>query len=215
MAKSKPSTRIIIADDHPLMRQALAGVCAELEGAELVAQASDGLEAITLAKQHNPDLLLLDSGMPLATGMQVFSEVKRWSPQTNAVVITGFTGAGHLLDWVEAGVQGLFLKSCPLEEVLLGLQQVISGGTYRSVAVNEILDSQAAERINLTNRERQILHLLAEGASNKEMAQQLSISVKTVDTHRTKIMSKLDVHSVAQLIAYALKEGLLEHKIQS
>lgn len=215
MASSNSTINIVIADDHPLMREALAGVCAQLDAAKVVAKASDGLEAIALTKQHHPDLLLLDSGMPLATGMQVYAEIQRWSKDAKVVVITGFTSAGHLADWAEAGVQGLFLKSCPMDEVLLGLQQVIAGEVYRSAAVTELLSTQPETRVKLTNRERQILHLLADGSSNKEIAQKLSISVKTVDTHRTKIMSKLDVHSVAQLIAYALKEGLLEHKTQS
>lgn len=215
MVCSKSTINIVIADDHPLMREALSGVCAQLDAARVIAKASDGLEAIALTKQHNPDLLLLDSGMPLATGMQVYAEIQRWSKDTKVVVITGFTSAGHLADWAEAGVQGLFLKSCPMDEVLLGLQQVIAGELYRSAAVTELLSKQPATRVKLTNRERQILDLLADGSSNKEIAHKLSISVKTVDTHRTKIMSKLDVHSVAQLIAYALKEGLLEHKTQS
>lgn len=215
---SESTLRVVIADDHPLVRTGLRSLCDRLSvgssNAEVVAEACDGFEAISFTKDLQPNLLLLDGGMPLASGMQVFNEVRRWSQDTKVVVVTGFTSHGQVVDWVSAGVNGLFFKSCPPDELLAGLGEVMAGKTVYSAAVSKVLD-EAGAGVELTPRERQILHLLAEGASNKEIARDLSISPKTVDAHRTKLMAKLDVHSVAQLIAYALKEGLLDHKTQS
>lgn len=212
------SLTVVIADDHHLVRTGLRSVCDQLtigeNRAEVVAEACDGFEAISFTKDLQPTLLLLDGGMPLASGMQVFNEVRRWSQATKVVVVTGFTSQGQVTDWVGAGVDGLFFKSCPPDELLAGLEMVLAGKTVYSSAVNNVL-VEAESSTELTRRERQILHLLAAGSSNKEIARDLSISPKTVDNHRTKLMAKLDVHSVAQLIAYALKEGLLDHKTQS
>ena len=166
-----------------------------------------------MTKELQPDMLTLDAGMPLARGMQVFGEVRRWCPDTRIAVITGFTSVGHLADWVAADVDGLFLKTCPPEEITRGLQIILEGGGYISKAILTILDDKS-ELEALTSRERQILHLIAEGCSNAEIAERLSISPKTVDNHRTRLMAKLNVHSVAQLLALALKEGLLDQSQQ-
>jgi len=160
-----------------------------------------------------PNLLTLDAGMPLARGMQVYGEVRRWSPETRIAVVTGFTAAGHLSDWIAADVDGLFLKTCPPEEMAHGFSVVLNGGGYVSKATLSILEG-ADETENLTGRERQILHLIAEGLTNKEIGERLSVSSKTIDNHRTRLMAKLGVHSVAQLLAYALKEGLLDQSRQ-
>ena len=157
--------------------------------------------------------MTLDSGMPLARGMEVFGETRRWTPETKIAVVTGFTGVGQLADWVAAGVDGLFLKSCPPEEMQTGFTLLLEGGSYFSKAVMATL-KDGAERQPLTLRERQILHLIAEGCANAEIAERLSISPKTVDNHRTRMMAKLNVHSVAQLLALALKEGLLDQSQQ-
>lgn len=180
---------------------------------EIVGEAENGLEAISLSKAMRPNLLTLDAGMPLARGMQVYGEVRRWSPETRIAVVTGFTAAGHLSDWIAADVDGLFLKTCPPEEMAHGFSVVLNGGGYVSKATLSILEG-ADETENLTGRERQILHLIAEGLTNKEIGERLSVSSKTIDNHRTRLMAKLGVHSVAQLLAYALKEGLLDQSRQ-
>lgn len=208
------STRTaIIADDHGLVRNALSDVLNKIENVSIVGEAKNGLEAITLAKTLRPDLMTLDSGMPLARGMEVFGETRRWSPDTKIAVVTGFTGVGQLADWVAAGVDGLFLKTCEPEEMQTGFSLLLEGGTYYSKAVMSKLQ-HGAERQPLTLRERQVLHLIAEGCANAEIAERLSISPKTVDNHRTRLMGKLNVHSVAQLLALALKEGLLDQSQQ-
>ncbi|MEM7492496.1 MAG: response regulator transcription factor [Pseudomonadota bacterium] len=209
----KRTYRIVIADDHGLVRGALKDLIADIDGAEIVAETDNGLEAITLARLHRPDLLTLDSAMPLAKGIEVYGEVRRWSPDTRIVVITGFAAVGHLADWIDAGVDGLFLKTCGTDELRKGLELVLSGGAFVSSAVMEKLEFHETDA-SLTTRERQILHLIAAGYSNNEIAERLSISPKTVDNHRTRMMAKLNVHSLAQLLSYALKEGLLDTNIQ-
>jgi DNA-binding NarL/FixJ family response regulator len=209
----KRTYRIVIADDHGLVRGALKDLIADIDGAEIVGETDNGLEAITLVRLHRPDLLTLDSAMPLAKGIEVYGEVRRWSPETRIVVITGFAAVGHLADWIDAGVDGLFLKTCGTDELRKGLELVLNGGAFVSSAVMDKLESHEADT-SLTTRERQILHLIAAGYSNNEIAERLSISPKTVDNHRTRMMAKLNVHSLAQLLSYALKEGLLDTNTQ-
>lgn len=204
-----PKRTVVIADDHGLVRDAIRAIVEQIPGAEIVAEAENGLEAISLAKTLRPDLLTLDAGMPLARGMEAYGEVRRWTPATRIAVVTGFTATGHLADWVSAGVDGLFLKTCPTDEMRNGFERVLDGGAYFSKGVMEAL-REAPETAELTARERQILHLLAEGRGNREIAERLSISAKTVDNHRTRLMAKLEVHSIAELLAHALKEGLLD-----
>ncbi len=208
--------RVVIADDHGLVRSGLRDVFEDIEDAEIVGEASDGLEALTLARSLKPSLVTLDAAMPYASGIEVYSEIRRWVPDTRIAVVTGFDAAGHLADWMAMGVNGMFLKTDTPEEMSLGMRQILNGVDYASVATLEILEQRIEaydEKDKLTVRERQVLHLLAEGRTNQEIAQRLSISPKTVDNHRTRMMAKLDVHSLGQLIAYALKEGLLD-KVQ-
>lgn len=203
----------VIADDHAVVRDGLRAILEEASEVKVVGEAENGLEAISLAKQLQPALLTLDAGMPLAKGMEVYVEVRRWSPQTRIIVITGFTAQGHLADWIAAEVDGLFLKSDTPDEMRKGFKVVLNGGSYVSKDALTVLEEQS-EAAPLTSRERQVLHLIADGYNNTEIAQRLGVSAKTIDNHRTRLMAKLDVHSVAQLIAYALKEGLLDQSSQ-
>ncbi len=195
------------------MRDGLRAILESIGEVEIVGEAENGLEAISLAKEKKPALLTLDAAMPLARGMEVFVEVRRWSPETRIIVVTGFTAKGHLADWIAADVDGLFLKSCKPDEMRRGFELILNGGAYVSKSVLSILE-QESKIPSLTSRERQVLHLIAEGLNNGEIAERLSVSAKTVDNHRTNMMSKLDVHSIAQLIAYALKEGILDQSQQ-
>jgi len=213
MAASRGARSVVIADDHALVRNALRAILESIEGVAIVGEAANGLEAIALAKTARPALLLLDMAMPLARGMEVFGEARRWSPDSRIAVVTGLTAVGLLADWVSAGVDGLFLKTCPPEEMRHGFGLLLSGGSYYSQAVLAALRNKPPTA-ELTQRERQVLHLIAEGCSNDNIASRLSISPKTVDNHRTHLMAKLNVHSVAQLLAFALKEGLLDQQGQ-
>jgi DNA-binding NarL/FixJ family response regulator len=152
--------------------------------------------------------------MPLARGVEVFADVRRWSPGTRVALFTGFTSVGMLADWLSAGVDGLFLKSGPTEELQSGLTILLEGGTYVSREVADMLENIASPH-DMTAREREVLALIASGHANTSIAERLYISPKTVEKHRASLMAKLGVHSVAELMVYALREGLLEDKKQS
>lgn len=204
--------RAIIADDHAIVRSSLARILADIGGVDIVAEAENGLETIALVKQHAPDLLLLDAAMPLARGVQVYGEARRWSPDTRIVVVTGFTSTTMLADWLAAGVDGLFLKSAKPAEMMEGFAQVLAGGKFVS---QEVADKLAVEpkREELTDREREVLALVAAGYQNAAIGEQLFISPKTVEKHRASLMAKLGVNSVSGLLTLALREGLLdEHR---
>ena len=204
----------IIADDHAIVR---AGIRDALEkpglvtadGIEVVAEAADGLAAIAELRKHQPDLLMLDVQMPLAGGVEVLIEARRWSRDTKIVVLTGVTSVGLVSSLVEAGVDGLFSKADDNTELYQRLPGILRGQRYIAASFLDILDNSGEPDL-LTGRERQTLNLILAGQSNKEISDALGISAKTVDKHRTSMMQKLGVHSVPQLMAYALREGLID-----
>lgn len=206
------SRRAIIADDHAIVRRSLAEILSEIDKLEVVAEASNGLETIALVKQHSPDLLLLDAAMPLARGVQVYSEARRWSPDTRVVVITGFTSTALLADWLSAGVDGLFLKSAEPAEMREGFEVVLAGGRFVSSEVTQRLENEPSLP-ELTDREREVLSLITSGHQNVAIGERLFISPKTVEKHRASLMAKLGVNSISALMTFALREGLLdEHR---
>ena len=199
---------VALADDHMIVRNALRSILAEIPHTNIVAEANDGLETITVCKALSPDFLTLDSDMPLARGMEVFVEVRRWSPETRICLVTGVTARGHLAEWIAAGVDGIAFKTCSTEDMRKCFSLILEGGRNFTPAVLRVMESLDA-RPEITLRERQILHLIAQGNTNAEIAERLSLSPKTVDNHRTRLMAKLGVHSMAQLLSYALREGLI------
>ncbi|MEL7199623.1 MAG: response regulator transcription factor [Pseudomonadota bacterium] len=204
--------RAIIADDHAIVRRSLSEILAEIGTVEVVAEAENGLDTIALVKQHRPDLLLLDAAMPLARGVQVYAEARRWSPDTKVAVVTGFTATGMLADWLAAGVDGLFLKSAEPDEFKQGFIEILAGGKFVAQEVADKLEAEP-DREALTDREREVLSLIAAGFQNVAIGEKLFISPKTVEKHRASLMAKLGVNSVSGLLVHALREGLLdEHK---
>ncbi|WP_298814206.1 response regulator transcription factor [uncultured Roseibium sp.] len=208
----------VIADDHAIVRAGLRSALetpgtVEPDGIEVVAEASDGLQAIAALRQHRPTLLILDVQMPHAGGLEVLVEARRWSPETKVVVLTGVSSIGKIGELVASGVDGLFSKSEDHDELIRRLPNILRG--HRHIAARfETMLEDASDVPILSDRERQTLNLIVSGRSNKEIAETLGISAKTVDRHRTNLMKKLDVHSVAQLIAYALREGLIDPSVE-
>jgi len=205
---------VVIADDHAIIRNSLDDALSRpgrvaVKGLTVLAHAENGLEAVAAVKQHKPDLLLLDVAMPLASGAQIINDIRRWSPDTHTVVFTGVETAGLLLGLIEDGVRGLFSKADPIENLLDKLPHILDGSTYVAPRFSQILDKQSAIGL-LTPRERQTLNMVVAGKNNREIAEVMAVSPKTVDKHRTSLMNKLDVHSVVELIALALREGLLD-----
>ncbi len=209
-----PHYSAVIADDHQIVR---AGLRAAIEtpglveplGVRVVAEAGDGVEAITAVRQHRPHLLLLDVSMPKAGGVEVVGEVKRWSPATKIAVFTGVTAPGLVGSLINSGIDGLFSKAAPNEYMYEKLPVILRGGRAIAQSFLDILEREPQQEI-LTDRERQTLNCIVRGQSNKEIATTLGISIKTVDKHRTSLMQKLHVNSVAQLLARAVKDGLID-----
>lgn len=206
------SKRVILADDHAIVRDAVKLIFSRLKDIKIVAEAEDGITAIAQVRIHQPDLLVLDAAMPMARGIEVFSETRRWSPETKVVLLTGFTSVSILADWLEAGVDGILLKSSAQDEMQEAFETALAGGKFVGSDVQNMLENEPPF-VSLTHREREVLALIANGKSNVEIGDRLSISKKTVEKHRGSLMAKLGVHSVADLMVYALREGLLdEHR---
>ena len=199
----------MIADDHQIFRNGTREILNGIDGLCVVSEAADGLSAITAVRKHRPDLLVLDAAMPLARGIEVYAETRRWSPDTRVILLTGFNSVGFLSDWVQAKVDGILLKSCEESEVRDGILTVLNGGHFIAREVSEIL-KQATREVMLTPRERQVLALIVAGNTNPEIADRLGISIKTVDKHRSSLMAKIGVRSISELMVYAFREGLID-----
>lgn len=205
---------VVVADDHDIVRKAVADVLRSQSddsgpSFDIVAQAANGLDAIAEVKTHAPDLLFLDISMPLANGIEIINDVRRWSPDTRIVVLTGVTSSGLLAHAVEAGAQALFGKTFALDRLVEQLDLILAGGHYIDPDLLKLIERGSAAA-TLTHRERQTLNMIVTGKSNKEIARLLDISAKTVEKHRGSLMNKLGVRSVAELMARALKDGLID-----
>ena len=199
---------LVIADDHMIVREGVKQLLAQRGDLQLVAEASNGLEAITALKRFKPDVLLLDVSMPYANALEVFLEARRWSPDSKVVVFTGVNSHSQIAELINAGVHGMVLKHAESDDVCKALSAVLAGQRYLPADV-AALTASATALDQLTPREKQVLQLIVTGNTNAQIARLLSISPKTVDKHRTSLMKTLGVHSVSELMAFALREGLL------
>jgi two-component system, NarL family, response regulator NreC len=205
--------RLILADDHLIVRQGLRMVL-EKERIEILGEASDGPEALRLIRELHPDIAVLDLDMPGLDGLAVLREATVVSPQTRAIILTRHMEEPYAVEALRIGARGYVLKTQASTDLVAAIQHVDRGEVYLSPKI-----SKAVVQAYLTNegpsgqlsvRERQVLQLVAEGFSTKKIATLLGISVKTADTHRTKLMEKLDIHQTAGLVRYAIRNGLLE-----
>lgn len=200
---------VVIADDHELIVQGMKTTLESHGDITVVGTANNGIEAIALCKKLQPDMVLLDMSMPGATGVEVFTEVRRWSPRTRAAMLTGNPSPALFQMLEDAGVDGLFVKNSPIEEICQGILRIAAGERVISDEARAVIDD--TERGEpLTGRELEILQAIAEGLTNNGIADKLSISPKTVDNHRTSLMRKLGVRSTASLIVRAVRDGLVQ-----
>ncbi|MEL7284195.1 MAG: response regulator transcription factor [Pseudomonadota bacterium] len=204
----------VIADDHDIVRDGLKAALERSELLELltldiVAETSNGFETLAAVKKHQPDLLLLDLTMPLSGGAEVYTDVRRWSPQTKVVVYSSVTAPGVLSMLVSAGVDGMFAKGGSNKLLYEKLPLILRGGRYIAPECLAMMEGHDDD-VTLTAREHQTLHLVLSGKTTKEIAIVQGISPRTVEKHRASLMQKLDVSSVAELMAKALKDGLLD-----
>lgn len=206
-----PAITTVIADDHEIIRDAVTALLERMHDDgyvfDILGYAANGIEALALVKSSKPELLFLDISMPFASGSEILHDLRRWSPDTKVVVFTGLTGAALLAGLVDQGVHGLFSKGSPVELLRDKLPAILQGVPVVADDLAAIIEqSQSAA---LTSREQQVLTMIVAGKSNKEIAAELFLSPKTVDKHRTSVMNKLEVHSVAQLMAKAIRDGLV------
>ncbi len=206
--------QILLSDDHLIVRQGLKALL-EREGFQVVAEAADGHEAVRLAKELHPDLAILDLTMPLLNGLDAAREILQVSPKIQTILLTMHTEDHYILEALRAGVRGYVLKSRAASELIQAIQEVSKGGVYMSSGVSQTVVQAFLAKTQLppdvlTSRERQVLQLVAEGKTTKEIAVVLGISVKTAESHRTRIMSKLGIHETANLVRYAIRQGLVQ-----
>ena len=207
------SLRVILADDHVIFRQGLKGLL-EREGFNVVGEAGDGGEAVRLAQEHHPEIAILDLAMPVMDGPDAAEEIAQVSPQTRSILLTMYSEEPYIIKALQAGVRGYVLKTQSGTDLVNAIQEVMQGGFYLSPGVSRAIVQSYLGRGEtssgqLTARERQVLQLVAEGKTTKEVAQQLGISVKTADSHRTRLMTKLGIHDTAGLVRYAIRQGLV------
>ncbi|HYM35831.1 MAG TPA: response regulator transcription factor [Steroidobacteraceae bacterium] len=208
------SIRIVLADDHLLVRQGLR-LLLEKEQLSMVGEASDGDEALRLIQELLPDIAVLDLEMPRLDGLGVLREASKISPKTRSIILTRHMEEPYAVEALRAGARGYVLKTQAGLDLVAAVQHVHRGEVYLSpkiskAVVDAYLSKNDMPNKTLTSRERQVLQLVGEGNSTKEIASLLGISVKTADTHRTKLMDKLDIHQVAGLVRYAIRSGLIE-----
>jgi DNA-binding NarL/FixJ family response regulator len=206
--------RVILADDHVLVRQGIKSVL-EREGLQVVAEASDGQEAVRQAQALTPDIVIMDIGMPTLNGMDAARELSRSCPKAKSILLTQHDEDQYVSEALSAGVKGYVLKSQVASDLVQAIQQVLRGQVYLSpgisAAVMAAVQSKGQRPADpLTARERQVLQLIAEGKSTKDVASLLGVSVKTAESHRSRLMQKLDIHETASLVRYAVKRGLVQ-----
>jgi two-component system, NarL family, response regulator NreC len=206
--------QVLLADDHTLVRQGLR-VLLEREGFAVVAEASDGHEAVRLAEEHHPQVAVVDLVMPLLNGVDAVREIQRVSPETKTIILTMLSENQYILEALKSGAKGFVMKTHASEDLVQAIREAARGRTYLSPEVSQTVVQAYQDKVDLrpeplSPRERQVLQLIAEGKSTKEVAAVLGISVKTAETHRTRIMEKLDIHETAGLVRYAIRRGLTQ-----
>jgi DNA-binding NarL/FixJ family response regulator len=206
--------RILLADDHQIVRQGLKALL-EQEGFKVVGEAGNGHEATKLAQELGPDVAVLDLAMPLMNGIGAAKAIGQVSPSTKIIVLTMHTEAQYVLEALRTGIRGYVLKSRAASELVQAIHEVSRGSTFLSSDISDTVVDAYLNKVDMPNdslspRELQVLQLVAEGKTTKEVAVLLNISVKTAESHRTRIMEKLDVHETASLVRYAIRRGLVQ-----
>ena len=206
--------RIMLADDHPMFRQGLRSLL-EKDGFEVVGEASNGHEATRMARKLNPNVAVLDLGMPMLNGVDAARDIYKRSPETQVVLLTMYEDDAYVLEALRAGIRGYVLKAQAASDLLAAIREVIRGAVYLSPGISEAVVNAYMAKSELppdplTDRERQVLQLVAEGNTTKQIASLLGVSVKTAESHRTRMMKKLGIHETASLVRYAIRRGFIK-----
>lgn len=206
---------VIIADDHEIVRAGLKssieppGVVAD-EGCKVLAETANGFETLAAVKRYKPDLLFLDITMPLSTGSEILTDLRRWSPQTKIIIFSSVSHANTLAQLIQIGVDGMFSKNGSTELLYSKLPLILKGGKFISPECAEIIKTASDNDVSLTKRESQTLQMLMKGKSTKDIAHLQGISPRTAEKHRASLMHKLDAHSMSELISKVISLNLLD-----
>jgi DNA-binding NarL/FixJ family response regulator len=210
-------TKILIADDHRLFRDGLKALLEKQADMQVVGETADGIATVQAAQEKKPDIILMDISMPELNGIEATRQIIENRPDIRIIMLSMHSDQRYIAECLKAGAVGYILKDCPTEELLIAIRAVANKQVYLS---RKITESLVRDYVNLNKggsnlvfailspREREVLQLLAEGKSTKQIAEKLNVSVKTIETHRKQIMDKLDMHSIAELTKYAIREGL-------
>lgn len=211
--------RILLADDHTIVRKGLRLLLDSRPGFQVVAEAADGREAVALAEEHRPDVVVMDVAMPILNGIEAARQISSKNPQIKVVFLSMHSDEGYVLKALKAGARAYLLKDSAEHDLMSAVKAVTEGKAFFSPAISKLLVEDYVRQMQdksvedsydlLTTREREVLQLLAEGKSNKEAATILDLSLYTVETHRGNIFQKLNLHSSAELILYAIRKGVI------
>jgi len=204
----------MLVDDHEIVRQGLTALL-EREGFAIVGQAANGMQAVQLAKELHPEVVILDFGMPILNGLDAARAIHEALPTTRLVLLTMHTDEQYVLEGLRAGIRGFVLKTQAAADLVRAIRDVQAGTVFlgpgmSKAIVDAYLSGSAAPADHLTPRERQVLQLVAEGRTTKEIARLLGVGVKTAESHRTHLMDKLDIHDTAGLVRYAIRKGFVQ-----
>lgn len=211
--------RIAIADDHGVMREGLRLQLQQHEGFEVVGEAADGRQAVKLADELKPDVMIMDIGMPNLNGIEATAQIAKRHPKVKVIILSVHSDEEYLLRALNAGAKGYLLKESAHLDLKRAVEAVAQGNSFFSPTISKMLMEDFVQQLQrrgmkdsydlLTDREKEIFQLLAEGKSNKEIASMLNLSVYTVETHRTRIMQKLDLHSAVDIVMYAVRKKII------
>jgi two-component system response regulator NreC len=210
--------RVLLADDHGIVRRGLRGLV-ESAGLTVVAEAADGLEAVRLCEETRPDVLILDIGMPTLNGIEVAARAQKLDRPPRVIILSVHGDESYIMRALAAGAKAYLLKSATDEDLIPALHAVVAGKPFFSPAVTSVLVEDYVRQLQqrgltdsydlLTDREREVLQLIAEGRSNKDVATMLDLGVSTIETHRANLMQKLGLHNTAEIVLYAVRKGLI------
>ncbi len=212
-----PAIRVLLAEDHAMVRSGLRMMLEAQPQIQVVGEASDGREAIRLAKAHQPEVVVMDVAMPGLSGIEATREVRRVAPKAQVLILTAHDNEEYFFQTLKAGAIGYILKKAAATELIAAIEAASRGEPYLYPSVARLLVSDYLQRAGdrdsfepLTDREREVLRLVAEGRTNRQIADALFVSIKTVQTHRDHIMKKLHMHDRTELVKYAIRKGLIE-----
>lgn len=207
--------RILLADDHAVVRQGFGRILAAQSDMEVIGEAGNGREAVTLAEELKPDVVVMDVSMPELNGVEATRRLMKAAPRTRVLALSMHKDSVYVREILRAGAQGFLLKDASDQDLLTAVRAVGQGQGYISPSVSEAVLSDYRKHVSdpidlLTSREREVLQLIAEGRTNKEIAATLNLSVYTVDAHRGRIMEKLNLHSTGEIVRFAMRNGLID-----